>query len=207
MKKIKRKLLIALLTMSICITPVSAAPTAEPDNSSSDKPVTSDDYLFSENTTGNADLVASQEVITDNGKFQFIAVTTRDESVFYIIIDRMKTEDNVYFLNEVDAYDLQALLSNGDIDISNIPIQSDKDTSSDKDTDTDKTTTDDDKTEISSNNNFNLILLAGVAILAVIAFIIFKIKKTGLSKKKQSTLVDDDFDEEDDEEINEDKEN
>ncbi len=50
-----------------------------------------------------------------------------------------------------------------------------------------------------------IILIVGVAALAGIGFVIYKIKKGGFGKKNsQPDLLDDDFD--DDDEINEDKE-
>lgn len=48
---------------------------------------------------------------TDEGDKQFITVKTRDESVFYIVIDRSANQENVYFLNLVDDQDLIAILN------------------------------------------------------------------------------------------------
>ena len=47
---------------------------------------------------------------------QFIAVTTKDGHVFYVLINYSAEsgEDAVYFLNKVDDYDLYALLYAGD---------------------------------------------------------------------------------------------
>ena len=42
---------------------------------------------------------------------QFMTVTTRDGSYYYIIIDRSGTSENVYFLNAVDTVDLMNLMS------------------------------------------------------------------------------------------------
>lgn len=41
---------------------------------------------------------------------QFITVKSRSEAEFYIVIDRSRDSDNVYFLNQVDDVDLFALL-------------------------------------------------------------------------------------------------
>lgn len=54
-----------------------------------------------------------QGTVVDNaddteGK-EFFTITTADESVFYLIIDRQKSGDNVYFLNTVTVADLMAL--------------------------------------------------------------------------------------------------
>ena len=45
--------------------------------------------------------------ISDSDKFQFISVTAKDGSVFFI--DKQNVNDNVYFLNKVDISDLEAL--------------------------------------------------------------------------------------------------
>lgn len=103
------------LSISICsISSVSAAETTKSNssNSSSDTDSdnnddmadssdsvddTSDDndnsqtsYDWSKNTTGNANLAADQTVVMENGTYQLIAVTTRDDDMFYVIIDKTK---------------------------------------------------------------------------------------------------------------------
>lgn len=40
---------------------------------------------------------------------EFFTITTADESVFYLVIDRQKNGENVYFLNAVTVADLMAL--------------------------------------------------------------------------------------------------
>ena len=48
---------------------------------------------------------------SDESDKQFITVKTRDESIFYIVIDRSANQENVYFLNMVDDQDLIAILN------------------------------------------------------------------------------------------------
>lgn len=67
-------------------------------------------------TSGNASIVKSEKIIFNSETMQFIAVTTKDGHVFYVLINYSaeEDEDNVYFLNKVDDYDLYALLHGED---------------------------------------------------------------------------------------------
>lgn len=175
------------------------------ENSEENSESSETDYSFSAQTKGNANLIASEEVITDDGQFQFVAVTTRDGDVFYVIVDHSKVENNVYFLNEIDTYDLKALLNkNDDGTAVQVGTTSDNDDQSEEKA---ESTEESDESEELSDSGFegSLYILIGIAVLVIIGFAIYKIKKDGFGKKKSSVeLVDDDFD--DDDEINEDKE-
>ena len=67
-------------------------------------------------TDGNATLIKSEQIIYNTEEMQFIAVTTKDGHVFYVLINYSaeNAEDQVFFLNKVDDYDLYALLYAGD---------------------------------------------------------------------------------------------
>lgn len=68
-----------------------------------------DDYY---DTNGNATLIKEENIIYNSEEMQFIAVTTKDGHVFYVLINYSAEngEDNVYFLNKVDAVDLYSLI-------------------------------------------------------------------------------------------------
>ena len=46
---------------------------------------------------------------TDEDGKEFFTITTPSENIFYLVIDRQRTENNVYFLNAVTEKDLMAL--------------------------------------------------------------------------------------------------
>lgn len=66
-------------------------------------------------TDGNATLIKSERIVYNSEEMQFIAVTTKDGHVFYVLINysAQNAEDQVFFLNKVDDYDLYALLYAG----------------------------------------------------------------------------------------------
>lgn len=50
---------------------------------------------------------------TDEDGKEFFTITTADEAVFYLVIDRQREAENVYFLNAVTVADLMALAEDG----------------------------------------------------------------------------------------------
>lgn len=54
-------------------------------------------------TDGNASLIKSEQIIYNTEEMQFIAVTTKDGHVFYVLINYSAEngEDQVFFLNNV----------------------------------------------------------------------------------------------------------
>ena len=77
--------------------------------------------LFAVGLTLPTFAVAETQTLTPDGNLeivddilhedkQFITVTSRSGAEFYIVIDRSRDSDNVYFLNQVDDVDLFALL-------------------------------------------------------------------------------------------------
>ena len=162
-----------------------------------------DDYY---DTDGNATLIKQEKIIYDSEEMQFIAVTTKDGSVFYVLINYSAegNEDNVYFLNKVDDYDVYALLYQDDEDSQNTNPDSaaaeaasnaNKGKNNNNVVNEATTTTDSAAQQTSSKNQSNgsktlMITGVGVAVLAAAGFIFYKMKN-GKSKKKSNS---DDFD-------------
>ncbi len=51
---------------------------------------------------------------TDEDSKEFYTITAPDESVFYLVIDKQKTSENVYFLNAVTVDDLLPFVEQGE---------------------------------------------------------------------------------------------
>ena len=66
---------------------------------------------------GNAELGDNFSSADDK---EFITVTTKAGNTFYLIIDRARNSENVYFLNKVDESDLQAFLSEDSLGLDSI---------------------------------------------------------------------------------------
>lgn len=185
-----------------------------------------DDYY---DTEGNATLIKSEHIIYNTEEMQFIAVTTKDGHVFYVLINYSAEngEDNVYFLNKVDAIDLYALIymkdeekENG-IDLNNVAnaeqtaaeaFRKDKPTAEDSDTEGNSETSETDsaeQTEPAKNpmSTNNLFLIVGVlAILGIGGVGFFIMKKKPAKKAVPETEEDEEVNFYDDSEINEDNE-
>lgn len=166
-----------------------------------------DDYY---DTDGNATLIKQEKIIYDSEEMQFIAVTTNDGSVFYVLINYSAegNEDNVYFLNKVDDYDLYALLYQDDEESQNTnPDSAAAEAASNankangnkgknnNNANEATTTTDSAAQQTPSKNQSNgsktlMITGVGIAVLAAAGFIFYKMKN-GKSKKKSNS---DDFD-------------
>ena len=85
-------------------TPSAPVETPEPSQSA----VTSEPNPFTPSGTGTV-----MDNATDGDGKEFFTITTADENVFYLIIDRQRDNENVYLLNVVTEDDLMALAEPG----------------------------------------------------------------------------------------------
>lgn len=176
------------------------------------------DYYADEyyDTDGNATLVKHEKIIYDSEEMQFIAVTTKDGDVFYILINYSAEgdEDNVFFLNKVDDFDLYSLLyaGNESEEGKNPAEQAEKyadaatngSVSSENPNNAKETTAETENSEeISSKKqtspmNSNMLILIGVGALAIVGGAIFVLKSGKFGKKKNVKVEDFDEDYDDD---------
>ena len=173
-----------------------------------------DDYY---DTAGNATLIKEESIIYDSEEMQFIAVTTKDGHVFYVLINYSAEsgEDAVYFLNKVDDYDLYALLYAGDEESEITPEQAfqaaenaNGRVQNNSENPTESSSENTENEEVSepvqttkNPMNMNMIyLVVGAVVLVAVGFIGLKIMK----KPKKKVSVDDEnidfYDDSDDEE-------
>lgn len=117
---------------------------------------------------------------------EFITVTTKKGNVFYLVIDRERDSDNVYFLNMVDESDLQAFIEEAENkDLSSVLSLPEKNESTKVDVDVDKEEKgDSSKVDLMketekepSGDNQRLYIIFGVCGVVLIAAYYFKFKK------------------------------
>lgn len=186
---------------------------AENETDDSEHDYYADDYY---DTDGNATLIKHEKIIYDSEEMQFIAVTTKDGDVFYILINYSAKgdEDNVFFLNKVDDFDLYSLLYAGN------ESEEDKDPAEQAKKYADAATNGGVSSEISDNAeettaetenseevsakkqtspmNSNMLILIGVGALAVVGGAVFVLKSGKFGKKKNVKVEDFDEDYDDD---------
>lgn len=140
-------------------------------------------------------------VTNEDGK-EFFTVTTPSKHVFYLIIDRQKNAENVYFLDAVTDKDLLALAKSDNEDVSG---SSSSKAASAPETSSAPTASTPTVSSVSRPEKQNG--SAGIAAVAVLAAVLagaavwfFKFRKPGKKDKNKPDPDDYDYTEEDDEE-------
>lgn len=188
------------------------------ENSDDETDNTGHDYYADENydTDGNATLIKHEKIIYDSEEMQFIAVTTKDGNVFYILINYSAEgdEDNVFFLNKVDDFDLYSLLYAGNEGeeekdpaeqakkyadaATNGGVTADVSERAEEVTGETKSAEEKSTTKQPSSMNSNALILVGVGVLAVIGGAVLLLKKGKFGKKKNTGAEDFEEDYDDD---------
>ena len=188
MKKSKIRILVCLMAAVFCtaafsVSALAATPTTRGTASSeaSMKPLTPD---------GAGTVI--DNVTNEDGK-EFFTITTPSKHVFYLIIDRQKDSENVYFLDAVTDKDLLALAKSDNEDIDASPSSGAASTLEASSAPTVSTPS------ASPNSQPEKHSSAGIAAVAVLAAVLvgaavwfFKFRKPG--KKDKNTPDPDDYD-------------
>ncbi|MGX8710980.1 MAG: DUF4366 domain-containing protein [bacterium] len=140
-------------------------------------------------------------VTNEDGK-EFFTVTTPSKHVFYLIIDRQKDAENVYFLDAVTDKDLLALAKSDGEDVSGSSSSKTGSTPETSPAQTASTPTTSSASQPEKQNSS-----AGIAAIAVLSAVLigaavwfFKFRKPGKKDKNRPDPDDYDYAEEDDEE-------
>ena len=154
-----------------------------------------------ENLTPDGTGTVMDNVFICGNDLEFFTFTTEAGNVFYLVIDRSRTKDNVYFLNAVTEQDLVALAEKAGTTLagtSGIPPA--PGTSTTPDPADDPETPDDPPAEKGGMNSGTLIfILIGVVAVGGVAFYVKIIRP-----KQQKAMDDDDTADYDDGDDNED---
>ena len=116
MKKIKYRRLAAMAASLWCclsFTVPAYAQSSEPQPETTPAPVETEAEPETQNPFTPDGTGTVVDNATDADGKEFYTITTADESVFYLVIDKQKTSENVYFLNTVTTDDLLPLAEQG----------------------------------------------------------------------------------------------
>ena len=116
MKKTKFRRLAAMAASLLCcliFTVPAYAQSSEPQPETTPAPVETEAEPETQNPFTPDGTGTVVDNATDEDGKEFYTITTADESVFYLVIDKQKTSENVYFLNTVTTDDLLPLAEQG----------------------------------------------------------------------------------------------
>ena len=116
MKKTKFRRLAAMAASLLCcliFTVPAYAQSSEPQPETAPAPAETEAEPETQNPFTPDGTGTVVDNATDEDGKEFYTITTADESVFYLVIDKQKTSENVYFLNTVTTDDLLPLAEQG----------------------------------------------------------------------------------------------
>lgn len=163
---------------------------------------TEDTGAFSE--AGNLSLL--DDVGTDAAKeLEYMTVQTKSGAVFYLVIDRSADTENVYFLNQVDAADLMAIMDDAEKQEYESSLQDEvtevPETPVEEEPVTEEEPVEEEKPAVQTNNLalFGVIGVIAVAVIGGYAFMKKKAKKEGSDLEEDLEFYDDEEYENEDE--------
>lgn len=163
---------------------------------------TEDKGAFSE--AGNLSLL--DDVGTDEAKeLEYMTVQTKSGAVFYLVIDRSADTENVYFLNQVDAADLMAIMDDAEKQEYESSLQEEEtevpETSVEEKPVIEEEPAEEEKPAVQTNNLalFGVIGVIAVAVIGGYAFMKKKAKKEGSDLEEDLEFYDDEEYENEDE--------
>ena len=119
MKKTKYRRLAAMAASLLCcliFTVPAYAQSSEPQPETAPSPAETEAEPETQNPFTPDGTGTVVDNATDEDGKEFYTITTADESVFYLVIDKQKTSENVYFLNTVTLDDLKSLADPGKVE-------------------------------------------------------------------------------------------
>ena len=156
---------------------------------------------FSE--SGNLSLL--DDVGSDKAKdLEYMTVQTKNGAVFYLVIDRSSDTENVYFLNQVDEFDLMAIMDDAQKQEYENSLQEEpviQETPSEDEPVVDKPVEEEPQAGLQTNNLalFGVIGVIAVAVIGGYAFMKKKAKKDGADLEEDLEFYDDEEYENEDE--------
>ena len=199
--------------------PVSATPTEPTDAKATVTDHTSTPGTSSSSSSTSTGSTATGSTATggtdqaEEGGKEFYTITTKSDKVFYLIVDKDQTENNVYLLTEVGENDLlnftesdsQTIPQNSAVTESALPSgttatdKKEEVSATEKEVSTEETENTEAKETVkkpAESSNAGTYLIMAIALIGVGAVVYY----TKVIKKKRESFDDDDFDEDEDEE-------
>lgn len=157
---------------------------------------------FSE--SGNLSLL--DDVGADEAKnLEYMTVQTKSGAVFYLVIDKSADTENVYFLNQVDEFDLMTIMDDAQKQEYESSLQDEEtpitETPAEDETVADEPVEEEPQTDLQTNNLalFGVISVIGALVIGGYAFMKKKAKKDGADLEEDLEFYDDEEYENEDE--------
>lgn len=173
---------------------VNTEETTETESKEKDEETNKNTGAFSE--SGNLSLL--DDVGKDEAKnLEYMTVQTKSGAVFYLVIDKNADTENVYFLNQVDEFDLMTIMDDAQKQEYESSIKTEETQGSDILTEeepiTDTPMEEEPKPELQTNNLalFGAIGVIGAVVIGGYAFMKKKAKKDGAALEEDLEFYDD----------------